>query len=151
MVPTPVIVTFLLVFSIIGAGYYLAVLRPEQQEQAALRKRLRANLSSTSAKAIAAGIGLKREESPLSAIPVINQTLRATTAVSGPLRSLIERSGLELTVGTLLLLMLCAGVGGYLVIVTLSHLALAALVVGVICAYIPLWFVNFMAKRRVTK
>jgi tight adherence protein B len=150
MVPTPVIVTFLLVFSIIGAAYYLAVVRPEQEEQSALRKRLRANVGAGT-KAVLGGIGLKREELDFSSIPIINKTLHATTAVSGPLRRLLDRSGLELTVGTLVLLMGSAGIAAYLLTVTLSHLPLAAVVVGVFCAYIPLWFVNHMAKRRVTK
>jgi tight adherence protein B len=150
MLPIPVIVTFLLVFSIIGAGYYLAVVRPEQEEQSALRKRLRANVAGGS-KGVLGGIGLKREEIDFSAIPVINKTLHATTAVSGPLRKLLDRSGLELTVGTLVLLMGSAGIAGYLLVVTLSHLPLAGIVVGIFCAYIPLWFVNYMAKRRVAK
>jgi tight adherence protein B len=146
--PYPVIVTFLLVLGIIGAIYYVAILRPEQDQQGALRKRLKAGV--TAIKAVS-GAGLRREESPLSAIPVVNQILAASTTVSGPLRKLLDRSGLELTVGTLLLMSLCAGAAGYLLVSMLSHLTLAAAVVGLFCAYAPLWFVGFMAKRRVMK
>jgi len=149
MIPTPVIVTFVVVFGIIGAVYFLAILKPEQEQQTALRRRLKTSV--TAAKGGAAGPGLRREESPLSAIPVINQTLKATSAVSGPLRALLDRSGLELTVGTLVLLCLCAGAAGYLFVELLSHLRLAGLVVGIFCAYLPIWFVGFMAKRRVAK
>jgi len=147
MFATPVLITFALVFGIIAAAYYLTVLKPEQQEQSALRKRLKTTLTSSKT---GTG-GLRREDAPLSAIPVIDQTLRATVAVSGPLRSLLERSGLELTVGTLVLLCLCSGAAGYLVVEFLSHLTLAALLVGFCCAYLPIWFVGFMANRRVMK
>jgi tight adherence protein B len=146
MLPVPVIVTFVLVLGIICSAYYIAVLKPEQEEQSSLRKRLKVTVTSTKS----AG-ALRREEVALSSIPVINQTLRATTMVSGPLRRQLDRSGLELTVGTLVLLCLCAGIGGYLVIVFASHLVLAGVVVGLFCAYIPLWFVGFMGKRRLGK
>ena len=41
MIPTPVLVTFVLVAGIIGSAYYLLVLKPEEDEQRALRKRLK--------------------------------------------------------------------------------------------------------------
>ncbi len=146
MIPTPVIITFLLVFGIIGAAYYVAIVKPEQEDQSALRKRLKVNVS-----AVKGGPGLRREEVALSSIPLVNQALRATTIVSGPLRSRLDQSGLELTVGTLVLLCLCAGIAGYLIVDLLSHLRIAALVVGLFFAYVPLWFVGFMAKRRLAK
>jgi tight adherence protein B len=147
MLPVPVLITFVLVLGIIGALYYFAVLKPEQDEQSALRKRLKAGTNTI--KAVAAS--LRRSDTPLSNIPVVNQVLGSTSAVSGPLRRLIDRSGLELTVGTLLLLCLCGGVAGYLVILQLSHLWFAAAIVAGVCAYLPIWFVGFVAGRRVLK
>jgi tight adherence protein B len=149
MVPTPVIITFLLVFGIIATVYFLAVVKPETDEQGALRKRLKRSLPS--AKAAAVTGGLRREETQLSSIPVVNQVLGAATGVSKPLQRLIDRSGLNLTVGALLFMCLGSGILGYLVIVTVSRFQLAGLVIGAGCVLIPLWFVNFMAKRRVTK
>ena len=147
MLPNEVLLTFALVLAIIGAIYYVAILRPEQEEQGALRRRLKTGVAA--AKAV--GGGLRRQESPLSAIPAVNQFLGSTAAVSGPLRRLLDRSGLEVTVGTLILLCLCGGVAGYLLVIVLTHLVLAAVVVGVVCAYLPIWAVGFMAKRRVMK
>jgi tight adherence protein B len=37
------------------------------------------------------------------------------------------------------------------VIVTFSHLRLAGAVVGIFFVYLPIWFLNFMARRRVMK
>jgi tight adherence protein B len=146
VIPTPVIITFLLVLGIICAAYYVAILKPEQEEQSSLRKRLKVNVAT-----VKGGPGLRREELALSSIPIVNQALRATTFVSGPLRKRLDQSGLELTVGTLVLLCLCAAIAGYLLVDFVSHLRLAAAVVGAFCAYVPLWFVGFMANRRVTK
>src|SRR4029079_2106129 len=103
MLPNEVLLTFVLVLGIIGAIYYAAILRPEQEEQGALRRRLKTGI--TAVKSI--GGGLRRQESPLSASPAVNQILGSTAAVSGPLRRLLDRSGLEVTVGTLILLCLC--------------------------------------------
>ena len=43
------------------------------------------------------------------------------------------------------------GAAGYLAIVFVSHFRIAAAVVGVFCLYLPIWFVSFMAKRRLIK
>ena len=40
IVPLPVLLTFALVFAIISVLYYLAILKPEQDEQLSLRRRL---------------------------------------------------------------------------------------------------------------
>src|SRR4051794_29444853 len=121
MLPNEVLLTFVLVLGIIGAIYYAAILRPEQEQQGALRRRLKTGV--TSVKAIAGG--LRRQDSPLSSIPAINQILGSSAGVSGPLRRLLDRSGLEITVGTLILLCLCGGVAGYLLVIILSHLVFA--------------------------
>jgi tight adherence protein B len=148
MFPVPVLATFVLVLGIIGATYYLLVLRPEEEEQSALRKRLKGT-----APAVLKNVGgsLQRQASPLSTIPIVNAFLSAGSNFSQPIQRLIDRSGMNLTVGAVLLMCLCAGVAGYLIVETISRLPLAALVIGVPCAYLPLWFVNFMATRRVGK
>ena len=46
IVPLPVLFTFVLVFAIISALYYLAILKPEQDEQCALRRRLKTDVGA---------------------------------------------------------------------------------------------------------
>jgi tight adherence protein B len=145
--PVVVFVTFALVFGIIFALYYLAILKPEQDEQSSLRRRLKTNIGAVKG----AVSGLRRQESQMSAIPVVDHILRALGSVSGPLQRRIDRSGLNLSVGMLLLLCLCAGGFGYLLVLYGVRFQLAALVVGISCLYIPIWFVNLMARRRVEK
>ena len=96
-------------------------------------------------------MGLRREESQMSAIPVVDQALKGLSLVSGPMQRLLDRSGLELTVGTLILMCVSAGAAGYIAVVFISHFRIAAAVVGVLFFYMPIWFVNFMAKRRLYK
>ena len=146
-VPLPVLFTFGLVFAIISILYYLVILKPEQEEQTSLRRRLKANVGSVKG----AVMGLRREESQMSAIPVVDQALRGVSAVSGPLQRLLDRSGLDLTVGTLILMCVGAGAAGYIAVVVISHFRIAAAVVGVFLFYLPIWFVKFMAKRRLYK
>ena len=147
MIPTPVLITFALVVAIIGAAYYLLVLKPEEAEQGALRRRLKTTTGRVSKDAQ----GLLRVETPFSQIPFVNAILNATGLISRPAHRLIDRSGLNLTVGALILMCLCAAVAVFLVVQTLSKLTLAAVVMGAAAAYIPVWFVGFKGKSRVSK
>jgi len=148
--PTPVLLTFVLVLVIVGAAYYFLVLKPEEEEQASLRRRLRTGVPSGKSKGTAQG-GLLREETPLSVIPAVNAVLEALGGLSRPIQRLLDRAGVEITVGTAVLMSACAGVAGYLLAVTITRLALASLLVAVVTAAIPWWVLNFMAKRRVAK
>lgn len=144
---SPVLLTFALVFGIIFVLYFLAILKPEQEEQSSLRRRLKTNLGSIKG----AVAGLRRQESQMSAIPVVDQLLRGVGSISGPLQRRIDRSGLDLSVGMLILLCLVAGAMGYLIVLYGVRFQLAAIVVGVCCLYLPIWFVNLMVRRRVAK
>ena len=146
MLPVPVLVTFVLVLGIIGATYYLLVLKPEEEEQSALRKRLKGTVP-----AALKNISLQRQDSPLSTIPIVDTLLSASGKLTQPIQKRIDRSGMNLTVGALVLMCLCSAVAGYLLIETVSHLTLAAIVIGGMCSLIPFWFVGFMATRRVAK
>src|SRR5262245_64850075 len=131
--PPAVLITFALVFGIIFVGYYLAVLKPEQEEQTSLRRRLKTNIGAVK-NAVA---GLRRQESRMSTIPVVHQILQAAGGLTSPMQRLIDRSGLELTVATLILMVLCAGALVYLAVLYISHFVIAAALIAVACAYIP--------------
>ena len=148
MIPTPVLITFVMVLGIIGAAYYFLVLKPEEDEQRSLRKRLKTKNPLAKAPG---DPGLLKGERPLSEIPVVNAILGATGLISGPLQRLIDRSGLNLTVGALILMCLVTGIAVFWIVQRISGLALAAAVFGVACSYIPIWFVGFKARARMAK
>ena len=150
MLPTPVLVTFLLVVGIIGAAYYFLVLKPEEDEQRALRRRLKTGSIATP-RAGSSQDGLLRSETPLSEIPVVNAMLGAFSGIVGPMQRLIDRSGLKLTVGALLLMCLVAAIGVFFLVQTFSGFTFAAAVLAAFATFIPIWFVNFKAKSRVAK
>jgi tight adherence protein B len=147
MAPLPVLITFGLVFGIIFVLYYMVILKPEQDEQSSLRRRLKTNIGAVRG----AVTGLRRQESQMSAIPAVDQLLRGLGSVSGPIQRRIDSSGLELSVATLILLCLCAGGLGYLAVLFGTHLRVAAAVAGLFFLYIPVWFINLMARRRLAK
>ena len=62
----PVLGTFALVAAIIGAAYFLLVLKPEQDEQSSLRRRMKGALDRQGARRSG---GLLKEDTPLSTIP----------------------------------------------------------------------------------
>ena len=148
MIPLPVIVTFGLVLTIIGAAYFLLIVKPETDEQSALRRRLK---TATPAARAAMKGGLLRDELPFSNIPVVNTVLNSAAGLVAPTQRFIDRSGLNLTVGMLLLICLCIGALVYLAANSFLKLPLAALVIGLLAMTIPPWFISFKGKQRVRK
>ena len=140
----PVVLTFALVVGVIFGLYWLFVGKPESTAPKALRRRMKpvpggARRIGTDA---SAG-GLVRDEAPLSGIAFLDRALRTSNRISEPSRRLIQRAGLNMTVGTLLLLCAVAGLAAYVVVLLLTRLPFVAMFVG------GLSVVRFMAKRRV--
>jgi tight adherence protein B len=144
----PVAATFGLVVTIIFAAYFLLILKPEQDEQSALRRRLKTSvLNPTKSQAA----GLLKGEVSLSSIPFVDAILRGTDWAVTPTQRLIDRSGLNLTVSTLLLMCLCSGAVGFLAVNTLTRFIFLAAAFGVLMVFFPIWVIGFIAGRRVIK
>ncbi len=137
---------FVLVFGIVVGSYWLFVVKPERDEDAAMNRRL--------------GIGgnapvpgprvqpLMRRVLPMSAIPGLDGTLRRFDGVAGPLQKVIERSGIETTVGTVVLgSAFLGGSAGVLVWYALGQLLLALLACALLSAT-PYVFISATAGRR---
>lgn len=67
------------------------------------------------------------------------------------LRLMVEQSGLALNVGSLVLLMGCLGLGGYLVVGWLTRQLLVGLAAGLVVMWIPYWYVARARTRRMLK
>jgi tight adherence protein B len=91
--------TFALVFGIIVGIYWYWVARPEQSAESSLRRRV--HMQGTRQQAIK--VGVQREVERLSSLPMLNRLLSSRSAISGPVHSLIEQSGVKTTVGVIVL------------------------------------------------
>jgi tight adherence protein B len=146
----PVVLTFALVIGVIVGVYWLFVAKPESAEQSALRKRMKplpAGVRRTGGGAAAGG--LVRDEAPLSGIALLDRVLRGSDRITEPSRRLIQRAGLSLTVGTLLLLCAVAGLAAYALVLWVTRLPYLALLAGALSLFLPIGVIRFMAKRRV--
>ena len=130
-----VIAIFAVTFLIIFGAYWAFVLRPEEAEGQAVRKRLKARKTALLGPIVKA-------EARLSAVGPIERLLRRFQSLADPLRTLIERSGLKITVGVLVLGTVFAGVAGYALVVLTTRLVSVGIVVGLLLSAAPFLFVK---------
>jgi tight adherence protein B len=137
------LVVFIAVLAIVLGAYLLFVVRPEDQEQRLLRKRLKDADRPRVQKA-----SLVKETEPLSSVGLLDAVLQRTTAVVAPIQGLIEQSGKNLTVGSFLLASgSAAGMPGLVVAWMTGHAA-AAVIVAACTGWIPfLWLRRARATR----
>jgi len=136
---------FFVVLGIIFGAYLLLVVRPEQQASGAVRKRLRGNRPRIAK----AEIG--KTDEPLSTVGVLDSVLRRWTGLSEPMQMLVDRSGLQLTVGQLVLLCgFCASVTGAIVRLVVPYM-LPAIALAIIAGAMPIVVVRFKVKQRLAK
>src|SRR5262245_18894927 len=86
--------------------YWLIVLRPEVQAARELARRLNPAAGNHAGEPVP----LLKAATPLSAVPAVEKVLRRSRGVMAPLERLIERSGLRITLGVVVLgSVFCAG------------------------------------------
>ena len=130
----------------IGA-YWLFILRPEGDAERALARRL----SPKAKVAAVARQSLLRRIAPRSRVPALERTFERFAGVVRPLERLLERSGLRLTVGQLVLGCMFAAALSFLVVMQLTKAPWIALGAGLLVGSLPFGLVKHMARRRLTK
>lgn len=137
------ILTFGAIVLMVLGSYWAFVLRPEQAEQTAMSRRLRAGSRKSGAV-----LSVSSESKHLSEIPALDAALSRTKNLSGTLQTLIDRSGLRLTVGALVLGAAClAGIAAEVTFLLRGGLVLA-LLVGAAAGAAPFVFVRYKANKR---
>ncbi len=144
----PAIVTFALVVGVIFGAYWFFVARGEAAEQTALQRRMK---GSRGKGATLDAASLVITDQPLSRIPALDKVLRALHVVTEPARELINKAGVSMNVGTLLLACGVAGIGVFLILLNLSGFVLLALPFGALAAAVPPFVLNVLANQRVAK
>ena len=137
-----VVGVFFAVLGIVFGAYWLLVLAPEQRESGAVRKRLRTGRHRIAK----ADIGKSVE--PVGAVAALDDALDRWTFISEPLKAVVERSGLNLTPGGLVLMSAFFAVLVFAVIQVLTPYTIAALVLGAIAGAIPIFYVRRKARQR---
>src|SRR4029453_480935 len=126
-----VVAVFFAVLAIVYGAYWLLIVRPEQQESGAVRRRLR----GTRVRGAKAEIG--KSDEALSTVGALDAALQRWTGLSDPLKQLLERSGLPMTVGLLVLLTVFVAVVTTSVSLFLSPYTMPALVLGLLAGTVP--------------
>jgi tight adherence protein B len=146
---TAALITFGVVLAIFAGVYWFIVVRPEEADQVALRRRLKVGRIPTGTRLDQPG--LLREQARLSEIAFFDTALKTVERISLPATRMLDRAGLSLTVGSLLLLCGVVGLTVYLVVTYFSGLQFLGFVIGLIAGYVPIVVVQFMASQRTQK
>ena len=139
--------TFVLIVAIIYGMYWALVLRPENREQAELRSRLR---GVRVAQATAVG-RLEKRELKLSDVKLLETLLTRSAAVSDPLNRLVMQSGMNISVGTLVLTSLLLPFITFLIVQWWSRSTLFALAIAPLAGFLPYLYVRRQRTKRFDK
>jgi tight adherence protein B len=134
---------FVAVLGIIFGAYWLLVVVPENKEGGAVRKRLK----SGRARIVKAEI--EKNAEAMGGVGAVDAALERWTGVAEPLKAVVERSGLRLTAGGLVLTSAFFACLVFVVIRVLTPFTLAALVLAVIAGAMPILYVRRKARQRI--
>jgi tight adherence protein B len=130
----------------IGA-YWLFILRSEGEAARTLKRRL----NPTGQVAVVARVSLLTRIVPRSSVPALERTFERFAGTVRPLERLLEKSGLRVTVGQVVLGCTFAGVLTYLVVHQLTKEPWIALGAALLVGSLPFMLVKQAARRRLTK
>jgi tight adherence protein B len=138
--------TFAVVFGVVLGMYWFLAIRPESMAQSAVQKRLKSAMRPAERRR-----AILAKDSPLSELPVLNRVLLRTRTLGSGLQSLLDRAGLQYTVGALVLACAVSGVLVYVLINRTTHTVLAAMLIGSLAATGPYVFVRWKADARMRR
>jgi len=134
------------VLLVVFVPYWLIVERPEATARQALQKRLRRVPSLQAGPA-----DLGKAATRLSNIPALNRLLVNRESLVGPLRRMVEQSGLKVTVGTIVLTSACIFLVVYLAVSYVTHMLLAGLILAALAGMAPYLFVSRARTKRILR
>jgi tight adherence protein B len=127
--------------------YWLFVLRAEGDAEAVLAHRLKPSVKVR----VAERMSLLKRIAPLSSVPAIEGVLSRSAGVVRPVEKMLERSGLSITVGQVVLACGFLATLLFFVALQLTNTPLIALIAAVAAGSLPILIVRFIAKRRLAK
>ena len=143
-----VVFTFVGILSIVLGAYWVFVLKPDQSEEARLRKRLRPDPSTTN---VPKKFRLLKPVERLSHMGGLENVLGQMGRITSPLQRDIMQAGLTFTVGSLLLAAAFSAALGYFVVLIFFFSRLAALAAAIMFWFIPFIYVKRKKAQRLRK
>jgi tight adherence protein B len=137
-----VLAVFFGILTLVFVPYWALVLRQEHQEERVVRKRLTVQRVGNF------GSSLLKTRENLSSIPALDGVLFRFEALINPLRDLVARSGLRMTLGRLVMSSVFLGLLVTAAISSISHSVLSGLVAGLCAAVLPFLYVKRAARKR---
>jgi len=141
------IACFIGVLGIFFGVYWLFVLRFEGEAEARIERRLKPSVKAR----VAERVTLLKQIAPLSSVPAVEKLLAQSAGIVRPLEKLLERAGLSVTVGQLVLASaLLAAVAAFLAL-RLTSMWPVAVGAAAAAAAMPVLAVRWLANRRIRK
>jgi len=137
------VIVAVLTFGATAALVFALTLRKREQVMRALRERVG---RSRSGPREATGLKIERDDR-LSAVPLLDRALRGLS-VARRIELLLYQAGMQMRVGTYLLLTALGGLGCYLLAAAVFHFWLHGVVAGVLGACTPLFIVKMKKSAR---
>jgi tight adherence protein B len=142
-----VAITFAVIMTLVLGAYWVFVLRLDQAEGAALRKRLKAETTPVVRK----DFKILKPTEKLSDVVTLNTMLQQMGRISAPLQRDITQAGLKITVSTLLLSAGVLALAAYVAVVYFSSNRLIALGGGFLAAFLPFIWLKQKKNSRMQK
>jgi tight adherence protein B len=143
-----VVATFVGILTIVLGAYWAFVVRFEQADEAALRKRLRPQATKQGKEK---QLGLLKPLQQLSNVEQFNAVLGRMGHFVGPLQRDITQSGVNITVGKLVLSSGCLALLVYLIVKAITYRSMFAAAAAVLAAFVPFMYVKHMKNKRLRK
>ena len=139
-----VAIAFVAVLALVLVPYWAFVLRLDESEGAALRKRLKPGMIA----ALPKKFQLLKPMERLSSIGKLNSGLMQMTRVVAPLQRDLTQAGLNMTVATLLLSSGSLALAAYLVMKLLVHNTLIGVGAALLASFLPFMYVKRKKTNR---
>ena len=134
---------FVAVLAIVLGAYFLFVVRPEDQEQRKLKKRLTAGGRTSAIRA-----AIVKEAEQLSSVSMVDALLTRAKVIVAPSQRLIEQAGSKMTVGRFLLSTGCAAAIPMLIVMRVTGRFGVAIAAAAFFGVVPyLWLRRQRTKR----
>ncbi len=137
-----VAIVFVMVLTIIYGSYWTLVVRAEEYDEVALRRRLFERRPTM------VGPAIVKAGERLSHLTLLDDLLRRSQRVAEPLRIISEQAGLTLTPGAILLSVLFAGITAGLTAFIASRSILLASLIALLVGNAPLSFLKWKGRKR---